>query len=183
MIVILIVVLVSVAMVPTTSGQFLPGMTIQETLSTQPCSQFQVEILGDRLRIQFNGTRVTFTAAAIDGNGWDESEKMVFQFVSLSEYATLQTYCLPNQDPLLRTVNFADCNCELMQLEETRGNITETGYQVKMDGCLPPDDNLVAYATVTVANDSYTETFGPTLPGSIAPNISYHHPYVRTHHE
>lgn len=145
---------------------------------TQPCAGYLAEIEGDNLLVRINGTRFLFYVPDSPGGAYGAEPVEFLEVPSIKQQNRRITPCQRLSDPSVYTEDFAGCSCNLIKVSEVANGVNKTGWEIRIDSCPAPQQDLLFQAYATVTNVTSSQTYYNTMEYSSVSNFSYTSPYV-----
>ena len=147
-------------------------------LPLQGCSGILVPLETDHILVNFNGSRMAFHTSDSATGAFDTSSALYFQWTDIREMVRGTQGVNADIDSSVNIQALSGCFCSFSAISRISDGIEETGVETTLTRC-PNNPTLVAKAFVTVSNDTWFETYGPTMEGSSIEYFNYTHPYVK----
>lgn len=157
------------------SASFVLG----EELPDQACSEIFYTMETPTVIGHFNGTRIAIQTRQYEGEPFDASSTMYVQLTSVREFERKGEGCAPEFAVPIYALNLRDCQCTFSAIHVEQNGTKTTGLEYRIKNCPAPQEQFEFLLSVTTTNVTTTTVYGPTLPGSLYPEVVYTSPYVQ----
>lgn len=149
------------------------------SLPLQGCSGVIVPLESERILVQFNGTRMAFHAPDTPGGPFDYTSGLYFQWTDVRELLRSETGGVKaEENEIIAIQALSGCQCSFAAINNVTNGILEQGVETTISNC-DSNPTMLAKAFVTVSNETWFETHGPTMEYSSLEYFNYTHPYVQ----
>lgn len=150
----------------------------RDNFDAQPCAGYLAEIQADNLLVRINGTRFLFYVPETEGGAFGTEPVEYLEVPSIKQQNRSQNACQRLRDTAVKVEDFSGCRCNFIKVSEVANGVNKTGWELRIDQCPAPQENLVFQAYATVTNVTTTQTYYNTMQYSSVSNFSYTSPYV-----
>lgn len=144
----------------------------------QPCAGLLGQVKSSDILVKVNGTRYTFHLPTRKNGPFNDAPTLFLEVPGIRQQNRTGKDCSRLTDRVVASQTFTGCSCTLIPIDTIEQGAHKFGYELLIDRCPSPQENLVTRAYSFVTNDTISELYTNTMQYSSLPNFTYSNPYV-----